>query len=145
MKSIMAVLLALFCMVGFTGLGAATFGYGGFPYQPPVVVPKYDAPAHTVVAGGTWLQDESFLAGSGMSYQLFDMEDGKVLVSVNTPNLDSTIMESFATEAIQKTGAAAVYFSAEKTVYKANGDVITGVTLDLHNGPAIARALKTLF
>ena len=140
MKSIVAVLMALFCLAGF---GAAT--YGGFPYVPPAKPVVYDVPYSSLVTGGTWLQDEAFLAGSGMSYQLFDMEDGKVLVSVNTPNLDSTIMESFATETMARTGAVAVYFSAEKTVYKANGDVVTGVTLDLHNAPAIARALKTLF
>jgi hypothetical protein len=141
MKSIMVVLLALFAMVGLTGLGAATYG----PYVPPAKPVVHDAPYNSYVPGGVWLQDEAFLAGSGMAYQLFDMEDGKVLVSVNTAGLDSTTMETFAKETIQKTGAAAVYFSDAHTVVKANGDVVTGVTLDLHNGPAIARALKTLF
>ena len=142
MKSIIAVLLALFAMVG---MGAATFGYGGFPNQPPVVVSKFDTPSHTVVPGGVWLQDESFLAGSGMQYQVFDMEDGKTLVAVNEAGLDKTTMDKFAEDALARTGAVAIYFSSEHTVYKANGSVVEGVTLDLHNGPAISRALKTLF
>ena len=145
MKSIIAVLLALFCMAGFAGLGAASFGYGGFPNQPPVVVPKYDTPAHTVVPGGVWLQDESFLAGSGMAYTLYDMTDGQTLIVVETAGLDQTTMETFAKESLQKTGGAAVYFSNERTVVLSDGTVKTNVTLDLHNQPAIARALKTMF
>lgn len=143
MKSIIAVLMALFCLAG---LGAATFDYGYHPPNvPPVVVPKYDTPSHTVVAGGTWLQDESFLAGSGMSYTLYDMTDDKTLVVVETTGLDQGVMESFAKEAISKTGASAVYFSDARTVVLSDGTVKTNVTLDLHNQPAIARALKTLF
>jgi hypothetical protein len=140
MKSIVCILLALFAMVG---MGAATWGYQP-PNVPPVVVPKYDAPYNSVVPGGLWLQDEAFLAGSGMEYQVLNMQDDQSMVVVNG-KVDNQTQEKFATGAFAESGAAAVYFTNGGVLYTADGKVREHVKLDLHNFPAISRALKTLF
>jgi hypothetical protein len=147
MKSIIAVLMALFCIVGFAGIGAAYGGDHNTPNVSPVVVkPVYTPAAYTnPQAAGTWLQDEAFLANSGMEYATYDMGDSGILIAVQTQGLDATTMEQFAKESIQKTGATAVYFEDARTVYLADGTVKTNAKLDLHNQPAIERALKTLF
>jgi hypothetical protein len=133
MKSIMAVLIALFCLAGITGACATA-------------APHYDKPYNSVVPGGLWLQDKAFLDGnSGMDYQVLDMQDGHTMVVVQTPMNDTTAQVAFVHSALTQTGVYAVYFPAEHVVYKANGDVIQHVTLDLSSFPAIERALETLF
>jgi hypothetical protein len=133
MKSIMAVLIALFCLAGLSGACATA-------------APHYDKPYNSVAPGGVWLQDQSFLAGnSGMDYQVLDMQDGHTMVVVQTAVASTDDQVAFVHGAMTQAGVYAVYFPAEHVVYKANGDVIQHVTLDLSSFPAIERALKTLF
>jgi hypothetical protein len=103
MKSIMAILLALIAMVS---IGAAA--------------------NH----GGDWIQDQAFLAGSGMEYTTIYFDTGEMMVQVETPGIDATTMENFATSTMASNlDVKAVYFPTNHTIYFADGTVKTDVTL----------------